>query len=193
VNNLDLVNQDCFDADAKLTCSTSGFWTLVNGGIELRDAVKKDIVAISGSMEAVSYLHDQLLAATDGAHGVAVATGTSASSGASTAPMRRIHSGNRDNEDSGSRRPTVAAVSGSPGPVSGAPLGQVLKSGWLLKKRDVFNGWRCRYFVLYPGKLAYYTDQHDTQPKAVVSLVGAEVYAAKRCTISGNSDHWYLM
>lgn len=33
---------------------------------------------------------------------------------------------------------------------------QALKSGWLLKRRDLWNGWRGRYFVLYPGRLEYY-------------------------------------
>ena len=29
---------------------------------------------------------------------------------------------------------------------------QPLKAGWLLKKRDIFSGWRCRYFVVYPDR-----------------------------------------
>ena len=78
-----------------------------------------------------------------------------------------------------------------------------IKTGWLLKKRDVWNAWRCRYFVVYPGKLAYYTDQHDPQPKAIISITSentkmqlatrANIYAEKQCTINGNHEHWYLM
>lgn len=28
-----------------------------------------------------------------------------------------------------------------------------IKSGWLLKKRDIIFGWQCRYFVVYVGRV----------------------------------------
>ena len=34
-----------------------------------------------------------------------------------------------------------------------------LQAGWLLKKRDILSGWRCRYFVVYKGRVEYYVDQ----------------------------------
>ena len=69
-----------------------------------------------------------------------------------------------------------------------------LKTGWLLKKRELWKTWQGRYFILYPGKLAYYTDLQQPTPKAVIELNSHTViYAAKQCTINGNSDHWYLM
>ena len=30
---------------------------------------------------------------------------------------------------------------------------QPIKSGWLLKKRDIIFGWQCRYFVVYVGRV----------------------------------------
>lgn len=46
---------------------------------------------------------------------------------------------------------------------------QLLQAGWLLKKRDILSGWRCRYFVVYKGRVEYYVDQHDLQPRQVRS------------------------
>jgi hypothetical protein len=68
-----------------------------------------------------------------------------------------------------------------------------LKSGWLLKKRDLFNGWRSRYFVLFHGRVEYYIDQHDTHPRGVISLFGAEISAVKRISINGVPDHYAVM
>jgi hypothetical protein len=65
-----------------------------------------------------------------------------------------------------------------------------LKSGWLLKKRDLFSGWRCRYFVVYYGRVDYFIDQHDMQTRGTVPIYGAEVSAARKMTINGVSDHW---
>jgi hypothetical protein len=65
-----------------------------------------------------------------------------------------------------------------------------LKSGWLLKKRDLFSGWRCRYFVVYPGRVDYFIDQHDMQTRGTVPLYGAEVSPVRKMTINGVSDHW---
>ena len=177
VNNRDLVNQECVDVDATLSCSTGGFWTIVNGGIQVQDALRSQLVRVSGSHEAVEILWQNLISggsvSAASAHGAAVA-----------GARARTRTDSNANE-------VVAALKSVESKSKQASL--PLKSGWLLKKRELWNGWRCRYFVLYPGKLAYYTDQHDTQPKAVISLAGAEVYAPKRCTISGNSDHWYFM
>ncbi len=48
-----------------------------------------------------------------------------------------------------------------------------IKAGWLLKKRDIIFGWQCRYFVVYVGRVEYYIDQHDQQPRGV--YVGAQM------------------
>lgn len=70
---------------------------------------------------------------------------------------------------------------------------QPLKAGFLLKKRDILAGWRCRYFVVYPGKLEYYIDQHDIHSRACISLTGAEIQPAKRMSVNGVGEHWGLL
>ncbi len=70
---------------------------------------------------------------------------------------------------------------------------QPLKSGFLLKKRDILAGWRCRYFVVYAGKMEYYIDQHDIHSRATISLVGAEIHPAKRQSVNGVGEHWGLL
>eukprot|EP01036_Dinobryon_divergens_P030338 gene30338-39567_t len=69
---------------------------------------------------------------------------------------------------------------------------QPLKAGWLLKKRDILSGWRCRYFVVYKGRVEYYVDQHDLQPRQVLSLAGAEVQPYKRVSVNGMGEYWGL-
>ena len=82
-------------------------------------------------------------------------------------------------------------VSPTPQRARGLSNGEApLKSGWLLKKRDLFSGWRCRYFVVYMGRVDYFIDQHDMQTRGTVPLYGAEVSAARKMTINGVSDHW---
>ena len=78
------------------------------------------------------------------------------------------------------------------GRVMSADGQQPLKAGFLLKKRDILTGWRSRYFVVYPGRLEYYVDQHDIHSRATISLVGAEVQSAKRQTVNGVAEHWGL-
>jgi len=65
-----------------------------------------------------------------------------------------------------------------------------IKSGWLLKKRDIIFGWQCRYFVVYVGRMEYYIDQHDQVPRGVIHLYGAEVQSPKQSSVNGVNDHW---
>jgi hypothetical protein len=67
---------------------------------------------------------------------------------------------------------------------------QPLKSGWLLKKRDIFSGWRLRYFVVYLDRLEYFIDQNDSIPKATMSLLDVEVQPVKRVTVQSGQEHW---
>lgn len=70
---------------------------------------------------------------------------------------------------------------------------QPLKAGWMLKKRDLFSGWRCRFFVVYFGRVEYYIDQHDLHPRAIVALFGADISQPKKVTINGVGDHWSIV
>eukprot|EP00598_Pedospumella_elongata_P001231 CAMPEP_0184969754 /NCGR_PEP_ID=MMETSP1098-20130426/2429_1 /TAXON_ID=89044 /ORGANISM="Spumella elongata, Strain CCAP 955/1" /LENGTH=526 /DNA_ID=CAMNT_0027491567 /DNA_START=109 /DNA_END=1689 /DNA_ORIENTATION=+ len=70
---------------------------------------------------------------------------------------------------------------------------QPLKAGWLLKKRDIFSGWRCRYFVVYPDRLEYFIDQYDATPKATLSLIDVEIQPVKRVNMQGVGEHWGII
>ena len=67
---------------------------------------------------------------------------------------------------------------------------QPLKAGWLLKKRDIFTGWRCRFFVAYSDRLEYFIDQYDSTPKATMSLLDVEIQSVKRVTVQSGVEHW---
>lgn len=75
-------------------------------------------------------------------------------------------------------------------PSTGTDKVQPLKAGWLLKKRDIFSGWRCRYFVVYPDRLEYFIDQFDSTPKATMSLLDVEVQPVKRVNMPSAGEHW---
>mmetsp|Transcript_17816 Transcript_17816/g.24447 ORF Transcript_17816/g.24447 Transcript_17816/m.24447 type:complete len:321 (+) Transcript_17816:153-1115(+) len=70
---------------------------------------------------------------------------------------------------------------------------QPLKAGWLLKKRDILTGWRCRYFVVYKGKVEYYVDPHDLQPRQSLLLAGADIQPYKRVSVNGVGEYWGLV
>lgn len=69
---------------------------------------------------------------------------------------------------------------------------QPLKAGWLLKKREILAGWRCRYFVVYKDRIEYFVDPHDVRTRGVISLVGASVLPLKKVSINGVSDYWEI-
>mmetsp|Transcript_35949 Transcript_35949/g.79836 ORF Transcript_35949/g.79836 Transcript_35949/m.79836 type:complete len:272 (+) Transcript_35949:89-904(+) len=70
---------------------------------------------------------------------------------------------------------------------------QPLKAGWLLKKRDIFSGWRCRYFVVHADRLEYFIDQHDPVPKVTASLEDAEVQPVKRVAVHNDGEYWGII
>jgi hypothetical protein len=70
---------------------------------------------------------------------------------------------------------------------------QPLKAGWLLKKRDIFSGWRCRYFVVHADRLEYFIDQHDPMPKVAASLEDAEVQPVKRVAVHSDGEYWGII
>jgi hypothetical protein len=45
-----------------------------------------------------------------------------------------------------------------------------VKRGFLVKERDVINGWRRRYFVLNTQRLLYYLEEHDDRPRGFLVL-----------------------
>ena len=88
---------------------------------------------------------------------------------------------------------TIEAALSRSGPDSPDPssLSQPLRTGILLKKRDLFSGWRSRYFRVYYGRLEYFIAEEDTQPRGSVDLLGARVSLSGQAWIGG-ADHWTL-
>lgn len=74
----------------------------------------------------------------------------------------------------------------SPDPNS---LTQPLRTGVLLKKRDLFSGWRSRHFRVFYGRLDYFIAEEDTQPRGSVDLMGAKVFLSGQAWIGG-VEHW---
>lgn len=52
---------------------------------------------------------------------------------------------------------------------------ELIRQGWLLKKRDIMNGWKSRYFKVYIGRFEYFVNPNDDVPRAVIPLLGAKV------------------
>jgi hypothetical protein len=74
-------------------------------------------------------------------------------------------------------------------------LEQPIKAGWLLKKRDILNGWKCRYFEIYRSnsRLDYYSDQQDSQPRHSLSLLHADISEIKTFKIKKMNAYFGLM
>lgn len=87
-------------------------------------------------------------------------------------------------QTTGGKRRNSSTVNGSTTPI---------KSGWLLKKRDIINGWRSRYFVLYSGRLEYFVDQHDVKTRGIISLLGARLLDIQRTSVHGKKDYYCLV
>jgi hypothetical protein len=75
---------------------------------------------------------------------------------------------------------------------AGGESGTVIKSGWIYKKRDIIVGWRCRFFLVYPGRVEYFRDELDVIPRGVIPLLGADIKGPKKCTVNGDEEHWSL-
>lgn len=168
------------DIDATILFRThSSFWTVINSSMNMSDAISQGLMRSQGSAAALDMMWKSVLQFSGGALSNTGAASTQSAD--NPHPQKQLATTN-----------ALSATVSSPNPHdydSSPPL----KSGWLLKKRDILNGWRSRYFVVYPGRLEYFIDQHDTMPRGVVPLLGAEVFVAKRCTVNGVSDHWGVM
>ena len=68
-----------------------------------------------------------------------------------------------------------------------------IKSGWLLKRRDIISGWRRRFFIVFEGRLEYFIGENDILARGVIPLAGAEVIGPKRIHINGVPDSWCLL
>ena len=71
---------------------------------------------------------------------------------------------------------------------------EVIFQGHMLKKRDVFGGWRQCFFKLFNGRLEYYLHDIDTVPRGVIDVYEAKSYLPPYQTVNiSGVDHWVLM
>ena len=62
INNRDLVSVDCIDVDASIYFRTSvQFWSIINGGIHLQDAITRNFIICSGCLNYVEMLYSKLI------------------------------------------------------------------------------------------------------------------------------------
>ena len=71
---------------------------------------------------------------------------------------------------------------------------QPLKSGWMLKKKEINFGWNSRYFRVYVGRFEYFMDPNDESPRAVIPLLDGKVSAfPKEIRVRGYDMHYQIM
>lgn len=68
-----------------------------------------------------------------------------------------------------------------------------LRSGWLLKKRDLFTGWRSRYFKVYIGRVEYFVEPGDPVPRATIDLSCGKVTPAAEIRINGQGRSYQII
>eukprot|EP01038_Epipyxis_sp_PR26KG_P005575 gene5575-7700_t len=167
LNNKDLVYSDIITKDASIFFKTNGiFWQTVNGGSSIEEEVSKNHIKQSGKSEALDMFRRKCIKSTS----------------------IRNNVNNNDNLNENQFSPTNNPLRQHRLPSNEGI--QPLKSGWLLKKRDIISGWRCRYFVVYVGRVEYYKDEHDTTPRGVIQLTNAEVNPARKVYVNGIGEYW---
>jgi hypothetical protein len=152
------------NVDATISFKTvNSFFRVMDGGSTISDEIGKGKLSLNGATEALESFHMKWLRVCDLPNTINA-----------EAPVRQ-------------NRFVSVETPAKPGKT------QPLKAGWLLKKRDIFSGWRCRYFVVYADRLEYFVDQYDSAPKATLSLVDVEVQPVKRVNMPGTGEHWGIM
>ena len=76
--------------------------------------------------------------------------------------------------------------------INGGTGEEPIKKGWLLKKRDIISGWKCRYFELFAGRIVYYGDVNDLNPRGCILLTdgNAEIGQVHQMKIKRVADHF---
>ena len=146
------------------------FWQTVNGGSSLDEEIAKNNVKCSGSNVALELFRKKCIKSSNANNTV-------------TKPSHLSTNFSKTNQNTNAN--TISS--------SVSNNNQPLKSGWLLKKRDIFSGWRCRYFVVYMGRVEYFKDQHDLVPRGVIQIVNAEVHPAKRVNVHNVGEYWGIL
>ena len=166
VNNSQLICSDIYAGGitATITFKTlNGFLSILNGNLSFTEGISKGSITCTGSDRATALFLRKIGGTGD------------ANSLHDDAPL-----------DTGRKKE-------SPSSNNSDAQDFPIKKGWLLKKGAIISGWRCRWFVVYPGRVEYFLDKHDPTPRGVIDLRGAQIYPARRCTVNGIADHWGWM
>lgn len=174
VNNCELVLRDGIKIDASISFFTLGnFWATINGSMSLEEGA----MSTSGSELAMHLFRTKVLKSKSPMQHPATTTsllttaGSTATSPLPATPTNRV------------LRPS------SIGGEDKLPL----RSGWLLKKRDLFTGWRSRYFKLYVGRVEYFVEPGDPLPRASINLLNAKITPASEIRINGQGRSYQIM
>jgi hypothetical protein len=167
INNTETILTDSLKIDATIGFTSSGsFWATVNGNLSLDSSAAN----FSGGDEALQYFRHKIFSSTD-------KPSPSLGNGAamSTKSTSRAYINNSHAEDE-------------------AMTTQPLKSGWMLKKKEIMRGWNSRYFRVYVGRFEYFMDPNDESPRAVIPLLDAKVSALpKEIKVRGYDMHYQIM
>lgn len=213
-NRREIVLGECIKVDAQIVFKTfTSFVQVMIGGTTMEDEVVRSVIETTGKRDVIDLFsgkcskraHNQALNTFDA---LAASAGTGSGSFASAANGHPL--GPRTLTTTGAAAETRDRLASKDvdGPLGSGIIHQVnhnhpnsvnpniheqpLKKGWLLKKRDIISGWKCRYFEVFPGRLDYYSDQNDKEPRGSVSLIDADISTVKAVTVKRVHEYWGL-
>lgn len=167
INNRDIIFSELVNIDATIVYkSNNSFWEVFNGAMSIDNAITKGDAIKHGSDLAIENFQRKLnkLSASKSEDGDKTHD--------MNTPQKKLFSRSGITED----------------------FGEIpLKHGWLLKKRDIFSGWRNRYFVVFSNRVEYYIDQCDIHSRATIPLTGCEIIEPKKFKLNGIPNHWYIV
>lgn len=139
-----MIFSDCADISAKIKfISHNTFWTIIQSHNNFSNCKFKGLISCTGSEISLKLLENKLIKLNK--NQMNPTTGKNSIQFGINGDKSKTISGNSRDD-------------------SHVPL----KSGWLLKQRSLIRGWRCRFFVVYPGRLEYFVNQHDRFPRGII-------------------------
>ncbi len=204
-NRREIVLGECIKVDAQIVFKTiTSFSQVMIGGSNLEDEVIRGNIETTGKKDVIELFSNKC---SKRAHTQAMLHDTDGSGYIGGIPPRTMSTTGANSGGGFGDRPRITSKDGEgvdgedmihqvnhnhPNSVNPNNLEQPLKKGWLLKKRDIISGWKCRYFEVFPGRLDYYADQNDKEPRGSVSLLEADISTVKAVTVKRVHEYWGL-
>lgn len=166
INNSEVVLTSGLVIDATVSFGTLGnFWATINGNIFFEKGVRNTI----GKGDALQLFKDKIFSTT-------VVEDKDSSLSAKSTARQQI----KNRKDKGGK--------GDNNGMAAVPI----KTGWLLKKREILHGWNNRYFKVYVGRFEYFMDPEDELPRAVIPLLDAKVSTPRDIRIKKQANILHL-